>query len=95
MQGGLYRAHRRLDGESDAVGDGMGDADGDDDEAASVGARVGAAQARLIRWAPALDLFHQHTTLGGGKTHGAGELPQGTVVYPDLAFAATALLAGE
>ena len=31
----------------------------------------------------------------GEKTHAAGELPQRTVVYPDLAFAATALLAGE
>jgi D-glycero-D-manno-heptose 1,7-bisphosphate phosphatase len=31
----------------------------------------------------------------GEKTHRAGDLPQGTVVYPDLAFAATALLAGE
>jgi len=31
----------------------------------------------------------------GEKTHGTGDLPQGTVVYPDLAFAATALLSGK
>ena len=31
----------------------------------------------------------------GEKTHAAGELPPGTVFYPDLAFAVTALLAGD
>ena len=31
----------------------------------------------------------------GEKTHAAGNLPPGTVVYPDLAFAVSALLAGE
>ena len=31
----------------------------------------------------------------GEKTHAAGDLPPGTVVYPDLAFAVSALLAGE
>ena len=31
----------------------------------------------------------------GEKTHAAGELPPGTVVYPDLAFAVSALLAGD
>jgi len=31
----------------------------------------------------------------GEKTHREGELPQGTVVYPDLAFAAAALLSGK
>jgi D-glycero-D-manno-heptose 1,7-bisphosphate phosphatase len=29
----------------------------------------------------------------GEKTHAAGDLPPGTSVYPDLAFAVTALLA--
>lgn len=31
----------------------------------------------------------------GEKTHAASDLPPGTVVYPDLAFAVSALLAGE
>ena len=31
----------------------------------------------------------------GDKTHAAGNLPPGTVAYPDLAFAASALLSGE
>ena len=31
----------------------------------------------------------------GEKTHAAGNLPPGTVVYPDLAFAVSALLAGD
>ena len=31
----------------------------------------------------------------GEKTHRAGNLPPGTVVYPDLAFAVSALLAGD
>jgi D-glycero-D-manno-heptose 1,7-bisphosphate phosphatase len=29
----------------------------------------------------------------GEKTHAAGDLPDGTTVFPDLAFAVTALLA--
>jgi D-glycero-D-manno-heptose 1,7-bisphosphate phosphatase len=31
----------------------------------------------------------------GEKTHAAGDLPPGTLVFPDLAFAVSALLAGE
>jgi D-glycero-D-manno-heptose 1,7-bisphosphate phosphatase len=31
----------------------------------------------------------------GEKTLAAGNLPPGTVVFPDLAFAVSALLAGE
>ena len=55
-------AHRRLDGEPDAVGDGVGDADGEDDEAARpdlvsglVGTEIRALEHALLLQAVARD----------------------------------------
>ena len=84
------RAHRRLDGEPDAVGDGMGDADRDDDEAARpdlVARRVG-PQVRALESAELAQAMPGYRERQRRAIHRHVELPQEVGERADMVLVA-------